>query len=1111
MSIEITDWLRELGLEQYASAFRDNAIDATVLPSLTAEDLKDLGITLVGHRRRLLDAIAAFSAAVPAARTAPAHDAPTPADAERRQLTVMFCDLVGSTSLSSRLDPEDLREVIAAYHRAVTEVVAGFDGFVAKYMGDGVLVYFGYPRAHEDDAERAVRAGLGSIDAVGRLDIKSAKLQARVGIATGLVVVGDLIGEGSAQEQSVVGETPNLAARLQALATPASLVIAASTRQQIGELFDLEDIGPQRLAGFVEPQRTWRVLGESGEVSRFEALRSGTSPLVGRDEEVELLLRRWGQAKTGEGRVVLVSGEPGIGKSRLTAALSQHVGTEPHTRLRYFCSPHHQGSAFHPFIVQLERAAGFVRNDTVEARLAKLRALLAPGTRDDDDIALLSELLSLPSSAADLNLSPQRKREKLLEALLSLLEAEARRRPVLMVFEDAHWIDPTSRELMDLTVDRVRRLAVLLVITFRPEFQPAWSGLSHVTSLALNRLGERDGEVLVQQLAGNAGLTPAIVAEIVERTDGVPLFVEELTKAVLESAGQGDRIAAVLATTSLAALSVPATLHTSLMARLDRLGPVPKEVAQIGAVLGREFAYELIGQVAQRDERGLQAALGQLSDAGLLFCRGTAPHAFYLFKHALVQDAAYSTLLRGRRQELHERVAAALEEHFADLVERQPELLAHHLAAAGNTGRAVDQWLKAGRHAAGQLAYLEAITHFERGLGLLHSLPESAIRDGREIELQLALGLCQFPTKGADEARSPYMRALELAEINGEPHQRFEALYGLWQSNAVSGRIAAASPLSERLLRMTEREGDDGSRLQAHHSGWATWYWAGDQAKAREHADAGRRLYDPKKHASHRFAYGGHDPGVCAGYCGAQSEWLLGYPETALASIAGSVALAEGIAHPFSLCMALTFSSVLYLNRREPERALRQLETAEALAAEQRLSLIYEPGVLRGVALLGQGAIDEATARIREGVANWTRLGRTILLPYGLAFLAEGLARHGDQTAALVALREGLETARATGEQHWDAELHRLTGTVLLAENKLDESQACYQQAICTAQDQHAKSLELRAATSLARLWAEQGRRAEASDVLAPVYGWFTEGFDTADLIEAKALLAELA
>jgi class 3 adenylate cyclase len=452
----------------------------------------------------------------------------------------MFCDLVGSTSLSTRFDPEDLREVIGAYHRAVAEIIAGFDGFVAKYMGDGVLVYFGYPRAHEDDAERAVRAGLGTIDAVGRLDIKSIKLQARIGIATGLVVVGDLIGEGSAQEQAVIGETPNLAARLQALATPASMVIGASTRQQIGGLFDLEDLGPQQLAGFGEPQRAWRVSGESGQVSRFEALRSQATPLVGREEEVELLLRRWQQANTGEGRVVLISGEPGIGKSRLTAALSEQIADEPHTRLRYFCSPHHQDSALYPFIAQLERAAGFARDNTVEAKLGKLQALLAPGTRDDDDIALLSELLSLPSSAAGLNLSPQRKREKLFEAMLDQLEAEARHRPVLMVFEDAHWIDPTSRELLDLTVDRVRRLPVLLAITFRPEFQPPWGGRAHVTSLALNRLGERDGEALVQTLAGNAALAPEIVAEIVERTDGVPLFVEELTKAVLESAGQGD-------------------------------------------------------------------------------------------------------------------------------------------------------------------------------------------------------------------------------------------------------------------------------------------------------------------------------------------------------------------------------------------------------------------------------------------------------------------------------------------------------------------------------------------------------------------------------------------
>ena len=910
--MDVAAWLQDLGLERYVPAFRDNDIDAEVLPKLTAEDLISIGVTSVGHRRKLLDAIASFGMAVPAAVvTAPAPGAPAQVDVERRQLTVMFCDLVGSTALSTRHDPEDLRELIGGYHRAVAEAVAGFDGFVAKYMGDGVLIYFGYPQAHEDDAERAVRAGLAVIEAVGRLPARE-DLCVRLGVATGLAVVGDLIGEGAAQERGVVGETPSLAARLQALAMPNTLVIGEATRRQIGGLFELEDLGPQQLAGFGEAQRAWRVIGESGMLSRFEALRSGETPLVGREEELELLIRRWEQAKAGEGRVVLISGEPGIGKSRLTAALSEHIGTEPHTRLRYFCSPHHQDSALYPFIAQLERAAGLTRDDTVEAKLGKLRALLAPGSRDDDDIALLSELLSLPSSAANLNLSPQRKREKLFEALLSQLAAEAQRRPVLMVFEDAHWIDPTSRELLDLTVDRLRRLPVLLVITFRPEFQMPWGGRSHVTSLALNRLGERDGEVLVQNLVGNAALTPDIVAEIVERTDGVPLFVEELTKAVLEGAAQGDRVAAVLGTASLAGLSVPATLHASLMARLDRLGPAAKEIAQIGAVLGREFAYELIAPVAQRPERELQAALGQLDDAGLLFCRGTAPHASYLFKHALVQDAAYSTLLRGRRQELHARVAAALEEHFSDLVERQPELLAHHLAAAGNTERAVDQWLKAGRHAASRLAYLEAIAHFERSLGLLHSLPESPVRNSREIELQLALGLCLHTAKGAVAAKPAYTRALELAESGGEPQQRFEALYGVWQSINLSGGVTAASPLSERLLSMTEREGDDGLRLQAHHSGWATWYYAGDQAKAREHADAGRLLYDPTKHASHRFVYGGHDPGVCAGNVGAQVEWLLGYPEKALASIADALALAERIAHPFTLssCFRRWFTSI---------------------------------------------------------------------------------------------------------------------------------------------------------------------------------------------------------
>ena len=544
MTIEITDWLRKLGLEQYAPAFRDNAIDSKVLPRLTVEDLNDLGVTMVGHRRRLLDAIAALSDEAPVTVVEPmSRDASVSADAERRHVTVMFCDLVGSTSLSTRLDPEDLQEVIGAYQRAVTEAVTGFDGFVAKYMGDGVLIYFGYPRAHEDDAERAVWAGLRAIEAIGRLG--PVKLEVRIGIASGSVIVGDLIGKGSSQEQSIVGETPNLAARLQTLATPGALVIAASTRQQIGELFDLEDLGPKQLAGFGEPQLAWRVLRESPEVGRFAALRSGRSPLVGRDEEVELLMRRWKQAKSGEGRVVLISGEPGIGKSRLTVGLSECIGNEPHTRLRHFCSPHYQDSALHPFIVQLERGAEFARDDTPEGKVGKLRALLAPGTRDED-FALLSELLSLPSSTADLNLSPQRKREALFNAFLSQLEAESRQRPVLMVLEDAHWIDPTSRELLDLIVECVRQLPVLLAITFRPEFQSPWGGRSHVTSLALSRLGERDGATLANDLARNE-LSADVIAEIARRTDGVPLFVEELTKAVLESAKQVNRGSALTA------------------------------------------------------------------------------------------------------------------------------------------------------------------------------------------------------------------------------------------------------------------------------------------------------------------------------------------------------------------------------------------------------------------------------------------------------------------------------------------------------------------------------------------------------------------------------------
>ena len=1106
--MDLAEWLRGLGLEQYAAAFQNNDIDQKVLHRLTGEDLRELGVASVGHRRRLLDAIAALHNGAPQPITIPAAAAAS-SEAERRQLTVMFCDLVGSTRLSTRFDPEDLRDVIGAYHSCVTNTVGRFAGFVAKYMGDGVLVYFGYPEAHEEDAERAVRAGLAIIDAVGRLGTPE-QLSVRLGIASGLVVVGDLIGAGVAQERGVVGETANLAARLEALAQPGMLVIADSTRRQIGALFEIEDLGLQALAGFTEPQRAWHVVGESGVLSRFEALRSEATPLIGREEELDLLFGRWQQAKTGEGRVILVSGEPGIGKSRLSAALSRRIQGEPHIRLRYFCSPHHQDSALYPVIVDFERAAGFGRDDTVEQKLGKLRALLVRGARDENEIALLAELLSLPTTAADLNLSPQRKREMLFEAVLHQLEALAKHRPVLMVFEDAHWIDPTSRELLDLTFDRVTQLRVLLVVTFRPEFQHTWDGLPRVTILTLNQLGGRDSAVLVEGLADNASLSREIVDEIVERADGVPLFVEELTRAVLESSDPDNRITAVLAASSLPDIAIPATLHASLIARLDRLGPVAKEIGQIGAVLGREFGYDLVEQVAQRPAVELRAGLDRLVEAQLLFCRGVAPQSSYLFKHALVQDAAYGTLLRSRRQELHARVATALEQDFTDLVERRPEFLAQHLTAAGDTERAVDQWLKAGQNAAARLAHIEAIRHFERGLATLAVLPKSRARDRREIELQLARGLSLFTAKGFEvsEAGRAYTRARELAEQQGDADKLSVAIYGLWQANIGSGTLAGAHILSNRLLQLTSSATDDGLRLQAHHTAWTTCLFAGEPEAAREHCEAGRRLYDPERHHTHRLLYGGHDPGVCAGYMGAQVHWLLGYPDKALAIGSEALALAEHVAHPLSHEFVLVFNAMLHVDRGEPELALQRLEVAEMLVAEQRLGFVMEPRFLRGAALSAQGRFDEAVACLRDALAGG--LGARTFRPYGFTRLAEALANQGQHGAAIAAVRQGMETQELTAALRWGAELHRLEGIALCGLNEPERAETAFQEALRVARRQRARGHELRVATSLARLWGEQGRRAEARDLLAPVYAWFTEGFNTADLKGAKTLLDEL-
>jgi class 3 adenylate cyclase len=821
---EIRKWLEAIGLGQYADAFETNDIDMDLLRQIDDQALRDLGMTSAGHRLRIRNAIAKLTAA-PAAEVnvsaaAPTHET-TAAAAERRQLTVVFCDLVGSTALSARLDPEDLRGIIAAYHRCCTELVERNGGFVAKYMGDGVLAYFGYPQAHEHDAERAVRAGLNLVEAVPKLATHAGSpLQVRVGIATGPVVVGDLIGAGAAQEQAVVGETPDLAARLQALAEPSAVVIGSSTRRLTSGLFEYRDLGAAALKGFAENVQAWQVLGASDAESRFEALRAATTPLVGRDEEIDLLMRRWQQAKSGDGQVVLISGEAGIGKSRIAETVLERLSNEPHIRLRYFCSPHHQDSALYPSIAQLERAAGFRRDDADKQRLDKLEAVLAQGTNDlSEAVPLLAELLSIPTGDRypPLNLTPQKRKEKTLHAQLTQVEGLAAHQPVLMVWEDVHWSDPTTRESVDLLIDRVPALRVLMILTFRPEFAPPWIGRPHVTMLNLNRLPPRQRAEMIVHVTGGRALPKEIAEQIVDRTDGVPLFIEELTKSVIESGivkESGNQYAAI---GPVAPLAIPTSLHASLLARLDRLAPT-REVAQIGAALGRQFSHELISAIAMMPQQRVDDALAQLVRAELIFRRGTPPDAEYTFKHALVQDAAYSTLLHSRRRQLHSRIAATLEDKFSEIVTAQPELLAHHCAEAGLDQKAVQYWLKAGRQAVARSAMMEAEAQLNRGLDLLCSLTADDWRWQHELDLLAALGPALIATRGysAPDVGKTFARAKTLAEQLNQPAYLLGLLYGQWAYRVVRSEHKLALSFAQELEQMGEATHDAAALLLGH-------------------------------------------------------------------------------------------------------------------------------------------------------------------------------------------------------------------------------------------------------------------------------------------------------
>jgi class 3 adenylate cyclase/predicted ATPase len=1112
--MDVAEWLRGLGFEQYVPAFRDNDIDGEVLRGLTADDLRELGVASIGHRRRLLDAIARLvdGRSSPEALPAPSA-AVVSSEAERRQLTVMFCDLVGSTGLSARLDPEDLREVIAAYHRAVAGIVRGFDGFVAKYMGDGVLVYFGYPQAHEDDAERAIRAGLDLVDAVGRMDVKSVKVRARVGIATGLVIVGDLIGEGSAQEQSVVGETPNLAARLQSLAEPNAVVIAANTRRLVGDLFEYRDLGIIEVRGIDVPVPAWQVLRPSGVESRFEALHGSVlMPLVGRDEEIDLLLRRWARAKAGDGQVVLISGEPGIGKSRIAAALVERLQEEPHIRLRYFCSPYRQDSALFPFIDQLGRAAGFSRDDMPPAKLQKLESLLTRAAPPAEDIALLADLLSLPASEHPPlpNLSPQRKKQRTLGALMHQLEGLARQRPVVMVFEDAHWIDPTSRELLDLIIEHLRTLPVLVLVTFRPEFQPPWTGQPQVTMLTLNRLDRRDRTTLVAQISGGKALPDEVVDLIADRTDGVPLFVEELTKAILESGVLHEEADRYVLDRALPPLAVPTTLHDSLMARLDRLDSV-KRVAQIGAAIGREFPYPLLRIVSGLSEHELQTALNRLVASELVFQRGTPPDAVYSFKHALIQDAAHGSLLRGARQQLHARIVEALEAHSPETVDSQPELLAQHCAEGGLVEKSVAYWGKAGNNSAARSAMAEAVAQFQKGLDQLALLPDTAERQRHELEFCSSLAAALFAVKGvaAPETGQAYARAHELCEQLGFPSEFLDVLRGQSRYHAYRGELDLALRLVEEVLDLSRQRNDSGRVISGLSLSGQHLMCSGKFASSRLHLEEALALAE---------AVGLHEPNFRLGtdavnqgaYLGTVL-FILGYPDQALArsnaAIAGAGRLARRQFFATSLAVGTRLLSLAGDNAALAERA----DQLVGLATEQGFPHWRAQGTIyRGWAKVKDGGVAEGTALLRAGSAAYRAAGSELFVPHYIDLQAGACEIAGQVEEALSLLDDALQIVERTGERWLEAELNRHKGQLLLRQGHTEAAEELYHKALSVAREQEAKLWELRAAASLARLRRDQGRYGEARDLLAPIYGWFTEGFDTPDLKDAKTLLDEL-
>ncbi len=1119
MPEHVAIWLHKLGLDQYISNFSDNDIDTDLLLQLTDSDLKELGIDSLGHRKTILGGIRNLGEEK-FESTTPETDRGQP---EHRQLTVMFSDLVDSTVLSQQLDLEDLRHINVAYQDACKTVIDRYEGYIARYMGDGILAYFGFPKAHEDDPERAILAGLAITREVSSLNESlemnlDSELAVRVGITTGPVVVGDLIGEAASQENAVVGETPNLAARLQTLASRNSVVVGPGTHDLMLNQFEYEDLGERELKGFSRPIHAWRVVSPITSERRFIATRGDhLTPLVGREHEIGLLYERWEQAKEGEGQVVLLSGEAGIGKSRVAETLLERTEADNPVCLRYQCSPYHTNSILHPVIEQMERAAQITPEDTSAQRFEKFESLLAQANAPlESTVPLLAPLMSVQpgDNYPQLEMTPERQKEETLHALLAHLDSLADGQSLILIYEDVHWVDPTTLALLELVIVWSQRMPVLTIITFRPEFSSPWSSYTHVTSLTLNRLTRSLAKAMVSNVAGELQLPEKVRKQIIEKTDGIPLFVEELTRTVLESSRNAEGAGQDQSGAGPPRVVIPTTLQDSLTARLDRLS-YGKQVAQEGGVIGREFSWQLLCCISGLQSENLTVALHELVDSGMLYRRGTGAGASYVFKHALIQEAAYVSLLRSTRRSLHEKIARALLSQFPDIAGSNPELVAYHFTEAGFAEEASTYWLNAGRQAAQRAANLEAIGHLTSGLDTLQTMPDSTDRARRELDFQIELCGPYLSIRGwgGEETAATYARARELCTQLGEIGQLPSVLNGEYFRELTKGRCQSARDVAVELLQFGDKHKNSEAILQGHRLlGWVSLY-LGEFSVCRSHVDTALRLYDPDQHGELKLRYA-HDTRVAMLCVRTITQCLCGYPDQGKETAKAAIAYAHKIDHEPTLAYAIMYakaSTAIFLN--EPENAYEI--AGELLLLSERLSSSLWRGygcVIRGWSACRLNADDDAMQLFREGHELLEHTSPNPWQPVLLSLLAEILVSRGDIERALLELDNALHLVERTGERSWESGIYNQYGQTLLAldSGKAQEAENSFLKGLEVARSQGARTLELRAATSLADLWQDQGRCDQALDLLMPVYNGFSEGFNIPDLVKSKILLDKL-